>query len=59
MAHSLYSSSNGQSDKINDKKRNEWVIHFAGIKENENAAQAFDQKTSIKGTLRVHKSRHR
>jgi hypothetical protein len=27
------------------------VIHFAGIKENENATQEFDQKTSIKGKL--------
>ena len=51
MAHSLHSSPNSQNDKINDKKRNEWVIHFAGIKENENATQEFDQKTSIKGTL--------
>jgi hypothetical protein len=49
MAHSLYSSPNCQSDKINDKKE-EWVIHFAGIKEND-AKQEFDQKTSIKGTF--------
>jgi len=27
------------------------VVHLAGIKENENVTQEFDQKTSIKGTL--------
>jgi len=27
------------------------VTYFAGIKENKNTTQEFDQKTSIKGTL--------
>jgi hypothetical protein len=31
------------------EKRNELVTHFAGINENENATQEFDQKTPLKG----------
>jgi len=41
MAYCLYSSPNGPSDKINDKK-NDWVTHFAGIMENKNTTQEFD-----------------